>query len=214
LRRVDMLGRDRKPLADRLVSIVFANPSSPIWDDLAVNRAFLDGRSGTQWDLFFAGISAFAPMDSESESVAISRHPRDFGPVFNPGIFSEVERRVVVGHANALKSAGSSATPWRYRGGTDVTSFMVYGPEPDWLSLKYVPLYTAQGDQLTLVHVTEGLRNWQEEEVDPLLAPGESPFRVSPSAALLTAALGFSASAVTAGVLGNAAYDLLKTLFR
>lgn len=214
MRRVDMLGRDRKPLADRLVSIVFANPGSPIWADLAVNRAFLDERSRLQWDLFFAGISAFAPMPSESESVAIRLHRRDFIPVFNPGIFSEVESRVVVGHANAVKAAGSNATPWRYRGGTDVVSFMVYSKEPDWLSLKSVPLYTSHGDQLTLVHVTEGLRNWQEEEVDPLLAPGESPFRISQPSALLTAALGFTACAVTAGVLGNTAYDLLKTLFQ
>jgi hypothetical protein len=76
---------------------------------------------------------------------------------------------------------------------------MVYGGVPDWLSLQAVPLCVADGADLSLVHVTEGLRQWQNDEVDPLLAPGEELHGISPPSAFLTAAL---ANAVAAGVRG------------
>jgi hypothetical protein len=74
---------------------------------------------------------------------------------------------------------------------------MVYDREPDWASLKSVPLYTDDGTRLTVIHVVEGLTRWQQEEVDPRLAPGEfSPAGLGRETGLLIAALGWSASAV------------------
>lgn len=46
---------------------------------------------------------------------------------------------------------------------------MVYDREPDWLSLQEALLYTASGEQFTLVHVVEGLAKWKEDIVDPNL---------------------------------------------
>jgi len=212
LRRADLFGRTRTA-SDRLVSILFADPGSRVWRDLRSNRAFLDERSGQEWDLFFAGLSAFASPGEPNASRIFTNDP-DWCPYFNPRSFSEIEHRVSKGHAQALTRDGSDRRAWSYHGGTDVVSFMVYGQQPDWLSLRSAPLYTKEGEGLYLVHVVEGLAKWQDDNVNPLLAPGEALYGVSRESALLVAALGWTAAAVTGGVLGNLAYDLLLKVLK
>lgn len=209
LRRTDMFGSER-PGADRLVSVVFANPGSPVWSELSTNRAFLDERTREEWDLFFAGASGFAPMHAEPDAVKILPCNRDFNPYFNPRSFSEIERIVADGHAAARAATGADSGSWRYGGGTDVVSFMVYGRDPDWLSLKSVSLYTSDG--FTVGLVVEGLREWKKDVVDPLVAPGEPLEGVARPSEFLIAALGWTASTATAGMVGNGAYHLMRLL--
>lgn len=210
LRRLDEFGTERKA-ADRVVSIVFANPGSPVWDDLQTNRAFLDDRSGNDWDLFFAGLSGFAPSDDGAK--AVGRGWRGEIPkFFNPRSFTQIEQWIAMGHASALAAANLGTSPWTYRGGTDVVSFIAYGRDPDFLSLKSAPLYSPSGDLLTLVHITEGLAKWKLDHVDPLLAPGEVLRGISDDTGWLAAGLGWTTSAVVGGVLGNSVYEVIRKL--
>lgn len=214
LDRADMFGTAR-PLSDRLVSIVFANPTSPVWTELQGNRSFLDARSGDAWDLFFAGLSGYAPDPRSHDATPIDHlmHRPRFPGYFNPELFNEVERAVETGHRMAVTADPSIGRGWRYLGGTTLVSFMVYGRQPDWASLRDVPLYGEDGERLSLTHIVEGLARWQEEVVDPRLAPGEfTPKGVGGDTGLLVAALGWSASAVASGVMGDAAFELLKGL--
>lgn len=208
-----------RPLRDRLVSIVFANPTSPVWADLKGNHAMLDARSGDSWDLFFAGLSAYSSMPRERSAVQVPPRPpgrkrpdRDeFPGWFNPGMFTQIAGDVEHGQRRALRAADDRRPGWRYSGGTDLVSFMVYGREPDWLSLRNISLYRAARYELDLGHVVEGLRGWQREELDAFLAPGEcSPSGLTPSTGVLAAALQWSAGAVAGGVLGNAAFELIR----
>jgi hypothetical protein len=89
---------------------------------------------------------------------------------------------------------------------------MVYGREPDWLTLRDVPLYSSENTKFTLIHITEGLVRWQEEQVDPYLAPGEVHYGLHQDEALLTAALGWTANMIAGGVLGNYSFELLNKL--
>lgn len=132
------------PTGQRLVSIVFANPSSPVWRDLTTNRAFLDDRSGNKWDLFFAGMSGYHWMEGERFAVKLrdSTWPeQSWSRYHNPGIFRDVEHAVVNGHRMALAGANNyDQNPWTYSGGTDLVSFLAYNGQPDWLSLVSVRL--------------------------------------------------------------------------
>jgi hypothetical protein len=183
-----------------------------VWQDLQANRAFLDVRTGNDWDLFFAGLSAFKASDRDAIAIDPSRRKRDFPAYHNPHAFTSIERWVTGGHRAALAADRSEKEPWSYQGGTDVLSFMTYGRDPDWLSLKAAPLYTAEGEPLRLVHVAEGLAQWKTDNVDSHLAPGEALGSVNIQTGWLTAALGWTATAAAGGVLGNAAYELVRKL--
>lgn len=192
LSRAGALAEDR-PSADRLVSLVLADPASPVWRDLRRNRAFIDARTGEQWDLFFAGV-------------------RRLGGKIKARRFGDVADWISNGHARALQEVQDPRTPWKYAGGTELVSFMVYGTEPDWLSLVSVPLYTSDGDQLEWSHFVEGLRQWQTDEVDPRIAPGEV-LEIEGSS-FLANALAWSAAAMASGVIGNAAFNLANELVK
>jgi hypothetical protein len=215
LNRAEFFGRQR-PMQDRLVSVVFANPSSPVWEDLHTNRAFLDERSGDEWDLFFAGMSAYGSMPGEREPVKLREIDRNVWLYLNPSHFGEIEHWILRGQGEAPRDVTERREPWRYSGGTDLVTFMVYARDPDWPSLVSVALYAPDGSGLDLSRITEGLRQWQDDDVDSSLAPGEAP-RTEPlirlSTALRWSALAISiaaAKAASAGVIGNAAYALLK----
>jgi hypothetical protein len=62
----------------------------------------------------------------------------------------------------------------------------------------------------SLGEVAEGLRRWQDDEIDADLAPGE--FQTDAAMPNLGVALQWSAAAIGSGMLGNYAYDLLKPL--
>lgn len=214
LDRAEAFGRGRE-LCDRLVSIVFANERSPVWSDLTSNRAFLDSRSGESWDLFFAGLSGYGPMPKDRDRAQrLFMKSRKYSdeviesPYFNPTYFTEIEQLVSREHAQAVEGS-SEHGPWRYSGGTDLVSFMVYGRNPDWLSLRAVRLYSVSGRPVDLFEAVEGLARWQEEILDDYLAPGGFPY-VQEGARGLVRGLSWSAEAITAGVLGNAAFELLK----
>ena len=196
----DILGRAgilaaQHPTGTRLVSVVFANPASPIWADVQTDRAFIELRTGDKWDLFFAG----ADQDL--------RHP-------DPVSFAELTRWIHEGHSDALAEAKDyMRRPWSYSGGTNLVSFMVYGsdPLPDWLSLVSTDLYSKDGEALDLSHVVEGLRGWENEDLDPRLAPGQ--VALSDGSRTLVSALAWSASAMVSGVVGNASFALARELF-
>lgn len=213
LARVDE-HRAGRETGDWLVSVVFADPGSPVWRDLRSNRSFMDHRTGDDWDLFFAGLSLFGPTEVTSQKIDDVFRSTDFPAYFNPQRFREIELWVAEGHAAALvadaQHEGLAAEPWRYRGGTDVVSFMAYNAEPDWLSLKSVPLWSRDGGSLTIVHVAEGLAAWKEDNIDPLFAPGAASTEVSTATPWLVAALGWTAAASTSGLLGTSAYELVR----
>jgi len=213
LSRGPAFGTREAPLGERLVSVVFAHPGSHVWNELETNRAFLDARSGEQWDLFFAGMSAFAPMPHEPQPFRLGRSRHGAPRLFNPKSFTRVADRIAREHA-AVLGDDEARSAWRYSGGTDLLSFMCYSRQPDWLSLKSVRLYpwSNLGPGTSLSEVTEGLRRWQVGQAAPEFAPGEAPAQATVPFDCLADGLAWSAAAVTAGILGDAAYDLLKQL--
>lgn len=197
------------PGAERLTSIVFANPTSFVWRDLHTNRAFLDVRTGDDWDLFFAGMSGYKRMDTDAEQLWDPFWRENWQRYLNPQRFKAIERRVVLGQQRA---AVPSSRLWQYSGDTDLVSFMCYARDPDWASLVYCRIDDSEPSARSLGEIAEGLRRWQDGEVDPDLTPGEfQTARVLPD---LGAALKWSAAAVGSGIVGDFAYDLLKLLMR
>jgi hypothetical protein len=210
LRRAEVYGRPH-PLRDRLVSIVFAEPASLVISDLKTNRVFWDEMTGESWDLFFAGYYQWGSHGDARPIQVDRRPPRDGGWQFSPRAFHEFLSEVE--HAAARAQPRPS---WRFSGTADLVSFMVYGGEPDWASFRSVDLCgttALQPGQQPLGHVVEGLRRWQDEDPDPLFAPGESPGTgpFVPREALRQALL-WSALAAAAGVIGNRADDILTHL--
>lgn len=140
LRRCPAFGKPEDPLGQRLISIVFARPSSPVWHDLVTNRAFLDSRSGNSWDLFFAGMSAFDSMKGEPNPVRIVDpfwRARKADQYMNPEAFRKIEEIIYRGQQEICGPLSGGAQIWRYSGETDVVSFMCYAREPDWASLRF-----------------------------------------------------------------------------
>lgn len=201
--RVGLFGADR-PMMDRLVSIVFADPASLVIKDLSVNRALWDEATGDAWDLFFAGYFAYGGEWYDPDAKSIDQDPQRIGAwMFSPRQF----------HHLAEDVATRSGT-WRFSGGADLISFMAYGTEPDWASLRGVNLLDGRSSDAgsSVGQVVEGLRRWQEEEPDSRFAPGMSPLGDFHSAKVLHSALVWTAAAVTGGVLGNRADDLFVQL--
>ena len=212
LRRTPAFGTPGNPTGSRLISIVFANPGSGVWDDLVTNRAFLDERSGEKWDLFFAGLSAYGPSEPEATLLReFSEAP--YSLYHNPRHFRDIEQEVRAGIASASERGSDMQPRWRYSGGTDLVSFMCYGQEPDWLSVASA-VDLDNGSSLRLGVITEELADWNEVQFASDLAPGNASGASFPASGRLAAALSWSASVVTGGTLGNAAYDLIKSLLR
>lgn len=217
LRRAPAFGDPEDPLGARLISLVFAPPISPIWRDVRTNRALLDLRSGEKWDLFFAGMSAFAKSDTAAIPIVDPAWSEGWRRYFNPRHFDDVERRVRMGHDRALDQVArvpgyARRVGWRYSGGTDLVSFMCYAREPDWLSLVSTRLYDSGGRHITVGEVTEGLRDWRDGPTDVDLAPGEFVGGGRDEGATLPSALVWTANAVGAGVLGNYVFSLIQKL--
>jgi hypothetical protein len=214
LMRAPAWGKPSEPLGQRLVSIVFARPSSPVWRDLETNRAFLDLRSGDAWDLFFAGMSAYAKQEPDAISIADPTQRRNYKRYLNPDAFREIEQTIYLGQRGASVNADHSFEVWRYSGETDLVSFMCYAREPDWPSLRSVRIEeSSSGRSISLGRITEGLTNWGSGEVDEQFAPGEVVERADGVyASSLEKALSWTALTVTGGVLGNSVYDLIKAL--
>lgn len=215
LSRAPAFGTPQNPAGQRLISIVFANPTSPVWRDIHTNRAFLDNRSGNKWDLFFAGMSGFVRMDQHAKELWDPFWREEWHRYFNPNQFRDIELAVQGGHRAALPDERKSEA-WTYSGGTDLVSFLCYSRDPDWLTTVCVRLDDGT-ERLPYGHslgeVTEALANWEAGEVDPRFAPGE--FSSGPdvtSATPLLRALMWSGNAIVGGVLGNMAFELLNQI--
>ena len=209
------------PLRDRLVSIVFAEPASLVISDLEANRAFWDEMTGESWDLFFAGYYRWGSHDDAHPVQVDPRPRREEGPLgwpqervpwqFSPRMF-----RQFLGEVEESISCTRPRPNWRFSGTADLISFMVYGGAPDWASLRAVDLCgttAPQAGQYPLSRVVEGLRRWQDEDPEPLYAPGEAP-RLGPliPRAALRQVLLWSALAAADGIIGNRADDVLSHL--
>jgi hypothetical protein len=214
LMRAPAWGKPLEPFGQRLISIVFARPSSPVWRDLETNRAFLDLRSGDAWDLFFAGMSAFAAQEADAIPIADPNWHGGYTRYLNPRAFREIEETIYRGQRRIAEKADHEFEVWRYSGETDLVSFMCYAREPDWLSLRSVRIEESPaGRSISLGQITEGLTRWSSGDVDERLAPGRAAKRVDRAhATSLDKALSWAALTVTGGVLGNSAYDLIKAL--
>jgi hypothetical protein len=168
LRRAEVYGSPH-PLRDRLVSIVFAEPASLVISDLETNREFWDEMTGESWDLFFAGYYPYG-SHGDARPIQVDRRPRREGAwQFSPRRFSQFLDEVEdsIAHSQPRPS-------WRFSGTADLVSFMVYGGDPDWASLRTVDLCgttVQQAGQHPLGQVVEGLRRWQDEDQIPHTLP-------------------------------------------
>lgn len=210
LRRAELYGSPH-PLRDRLVSIVFAEPASLVISDLETNRVFWDEMTGESWDLFFAGYYQFGGH-GDAHPIQVDPRPHREGA----WQFSPQEFRAFLGEVELSMARARPRPSWRFSGTADLVSFMVYGGEPDWASLRSVELCgttTPQAGEHPLGEVVEGLRRWQDEDPDPSFAPGEAP-EIGPfiPREALRKALRWSALAAAAGVIGNRADAILPHL--
>jgi hypothetical protein len=198
-----------------LVSLVMCQPDSLVFRELKRTQAYVDLRSGTAWDLHLIGYAAINTFGTMRPSVLGIPTWR-----FRAGRFLDVVAHVQHGHAAGLAASDSAvagSAPWRYSGTGDLVSFMAYRDLPgliDWPSLKGVQLHDAQGAYLdrSIGQIVEIMSDWREDgpEVQEF-APGEMR-QTAISVLDLRRALIVVAGMVTSGVIGNAAYDLLKQL--
>jgi len=214
LKRAPAWGKASEPFGQRLISIVFARPSSPVWRDLETNRAFLDLRSGDAWDLFFAGMSAFGAEEGGAIPIADPNWHGGYTRYLNPRAFREIEETIYWGQQRIAERADHEFEVWRYSGETDLVSFMCYAREPDWLSLRSVRIEESPtGRPISLGQITEGLTRWSSGDADERFAPGRAAKGADRAhAPSLDKALSWAALTVAGGVLGNSVYDLIKAL--
>jgi hypothetical protein len=195
------------PTQDILFSILFAPPGSDVISEVRSNFAYLNLRSGTEWDLYLAGYSP---------GIKPRREPRQIAS-FDPLGFRSVVADVESYHRRALSSVADQPpglVSWKYSGVAEMASFMAYrtegSPHVDWLSMRTAKIGN-NGAVETIGEVVEKLSDWRAEDAKiGDLAPGEllasnSLFSVAP-------ALSFLAMTITEGVIGNAAYELLHKI--
>jgi hypothetical protein len=186
-------------LAERLVSLLFAPPGAPIWNELRNSVAYLDQQTG-------CGI----PDEH------VGPDPQSFDwtkrAFFFPAAFNKIEHEVHIGHRDALRAKGINTEAWRYSGGTELVNLMAYKGEPDWLTLRAIRI-DGKGLDLNLSELAARMRDWEAGPIDPDLSPGLGPALSSPWVRDLVAGLlTTSANWVAAGVVGGGAYDMVKII--
>lgn len=211
LRRAEIYASPH-PLRDRLVSIVFAEPSSLVISDLKTNRVFWDEMTGESWDLFFAGYYAYGSHGDRNPIDVNPNSDQDEPWCFSPKMFRGLLQAVEYGGVDPWGMERNEAAGWQFSGTADLVSFMVYGGEPDWASLRAVELVGSAADsegRPSLGRAIEGLRR---DDPDPAFAPGE--FQLGPllPRESLRQALAWSASAAVAGFIGNRADAIISHL--
>lgn len=119
-------------LKERIISIVLAPPSSKVWDWVrdAKVRAHWDEVTVRAWHLYFAGVSAWEPDAEVLRSDGIG-----MPWALNVEKVHAIARGLSGRNEEALINAGGGYSPWRYRGETELVSFLTRNGEPDWLSL-------------------------------------------------------------------------------
>lgn len=203
------------PLGERLVSIVFANPRSPVWDAVHTNRAYLDARSGEKWDLFFAGMSRWLPMPGgAAEELGVPTWNSEGMRYFNPRAFNNLVHQVQEQQERALQHAHRPLDEvWRFSGETDLVSFMVYQGEPDWLTTCDICIYDGEGHAVSLESLTERFGDWQSSGLGPETLVADLHDTADVDSALARS-LQASAYAVAGGMIANLVYDLLRNTLR
>lgn len=200
-----------QPLGERLVSLVFAPPTSPIWPELRASMAYLDAQTGDAWDLFIAGVPSVTKTDLGS---AYGNRPFPWLSHFQPAAFRRMTDEVHMHHRRALSMRGlEERYAWRHSGGTDVVSLMAYRGRPDWLSLTAARLDDPMAPPITLAELAARQTPWEQGVTDPEFSPGRPPQgpRLKEDLGRLLASSG---RVIGAGMMGNAAYDLVKALLK
>lgn len=174
--------------------------------DVVANRAFWDELTGESWDLFFAGYYAYG-SHGDAQAICLDRSPHEGSWYFSASQF----RRFLLDVEMSLPAEMSRR--WRFSGGADLVSFMVYGGDPDWLGLRAVDLIEG-AEAEALGRAIEGLRRWQEQEPSAAYAPGSVDSGVSVPRDALREALKWSAVAIAGGILGNRADAILDHLLK
>ena len=210
LRRAELFGGNA-PLRDRLVSVVFANPSSLVITDLDSNRVLWDELTGESWDLFFAGYYRYGGYEDRRPVQLDRNQQRGDSWMFSPRMFAEFMSDMEQSMARARLDE-----VWRFSGSADVVSFMVYGGEPDWHSLRAVELCElgAPDGAPRLGRVVEGLRRWPGEEPDSNFAPGEDTLGPFVRKDALRDALLRTASAAAGAAMGSVLDEIIRHLLR
>lgn len=197
-------------LSERIVSLIFATPTARLWKELKSSIDYLNAQSGPGWDLFFIGIPV-------GDGV---RPSRNWARRFCPHSFKAAADQVRRSHANALIADGMAANTafqvaWRHSGGADLVNLMVYAGNPDWLSLHSVRLEGADSIGLTLAELSARQVLLVEGDIDRELSPGlPDALRQEDRTIGLTLAVKSLVGVVSGGMAGNAAYDLMQSLFR
>ena len=205
---------DRSSDGSVMVSLVLCQPNSLVFRELKETYAYVDLRSGVAWDLHLIGYKAINRHGNMKPSVLGIPTWR-----FNAGRFLDVVAHIQYEHAAALADSedAPAGRPWRYSGTADLVSFMAYWDFPgliDWPSLRAVQLLDAQGAYLdrSMGQIVEIMSDWSEDGPEVReFAPGELQ-QTAISVLDLRRALIAVAGMVTSGIVGNAAYDLLKKL--
>lgn len=191
---------------DRLVSLLFAARSAPIWDELTYTRADLDAIAGPSWDLFFIGV----PMVAREDTV----HHYNWVDHFDQDQLREAAEVVHAEHRAALTGAGMSQPPWSYDGGTEVVSFLFRAGIADWLSLRACSLNSDPGNPSDLSELTWRQKRWRDGVGDDPIF-WSNPYRADGADGELVhlgAVLTGVAASLGMDVAGNGAFELVKTL--
>jgi hypothetical protein len=190
----------------RLVSLLFAPPHADVWRQLKFSEGHLNEQTGDAWDLFFVGVPAVGKAENPNAG-------RDWSEYFRPRLFREVQEAVEVAHRRALREydMDNRVTAWTHTGGVDLVSLNAYHGVPDWISLRAARI-DESGIDLDLTELSARMRRWQLARIDAELSPGVPVASRIPVFRELSTALYWTSGAVGGGVVGNAAYDLIKQL--
>lgn len=199
-----------------LVSLVFCNPESLVFRDLEREYAYFQERSGEAWDLHFIGYRCEKRWSLRPSQIGIPKWR------FDAKGFNAIRATVQSEHLRHIHKAPLVRPRWSYSGRPELVSFMAHGSydeefdEPrahiDWPSLRAVPLVDANGDysEYSLGEIVEAMSDWRDHETQVFrdLAPGELP--KAASAGSIVGALRTVAYILGSGIVGNAAYELIK----
>lgn len=100
-KRASFHGRENE-LRDRLVSVLFALPSSMPMRTLRDARAFWDAETGDSWDLFFAGYYSYKAWTNAEQETDLAHHSGRWW--FDPKKQVELAETFSREHAAALPS--------------------------------------------------------------------------------------------------------------
>jgi hypothetical protein len=215
-------GRDARvhPAQRRLISILFATPSTATIAELQSSFAYFDSRSGQLWDLYVAGYYMPSGNGRKYDRSGFPIRMAGIHPTgwwFSPRQFHALAHDVA-GHHEArvaeVPILRGRRKPWRYSGTPELVNFWATGIRPDWESLVARPLTDRAPDSLG--NIVESHTDWASIPLRPGWRPG-SRSRVAEEL-LHVDALRRALSWAVAGAAGAAVAEgvnvLIDALFR